>query len=49
MTQKKIFRFIRTHKTKSDFEVNKLKEKACLEAGFNFEFMVFDDKGNLID
>jgi hypothetical protein len=28
---------------------NLLKKQACLDAGYNFEFMIFDDRGNLLE
>jgi len=29
-------------------EINLLKQKACIEAGYNFKFMILDGKGNII-
>lgn len=34
---------------KADYEKNKLKEKACFKAGFDFQFMVYDGKGNRVN
>lgn len=31
------------------FGENMLKRKACLDAGFDFEFLIYDRKGNLLD
>ena len=31
-----------------EYDINMLKQQACLEAGYKFEFLVFDQKGNLI-
>jgi|UniRef100_A0A6C0JP22 hypothetical protein len=34
---------------KNNIEVNLLKKQACIDAGFNFEFYIFDGKRNRID
>ena len=31
------------------YNTNLLKKQACLDAGYNFKFMIFDGKGNLLD
>lgn len=47
--ENKIIEVKSTYTIKTNKELNALKEKACLEAGFNFEFMVFNDKGVLMN